>query len=105
MIFLDADDIWEPDALELLAGALHEDSVAVGAHGTVRFVDADGRLFEPGQAERRTRTRLQLVDGRLMRCPPEAPTTFGVLILRYILLTPGNLLVRRAAPIGSAASI
>ena len=96
VIFLDADDIWEPDALELLARALHEDSVAVGAHGIVRFVDADGRLFEPGQAERRTRTRLQLVGGRLVRCPPEAPTTFGVLILRDILFTPGNLLVRRA---------
>jgi glycosyltransferase involved in cell wall biosynthesis len=92
--FLDADDVWEPDALELLTGALRADPSAAGAHGVARFIGAGGELVEPGQAERRTRNRLALLDGRIVKCAPGAPTTFGVLILRDILLTPGNLVVR-----------
>jgi glycosyltransferase involved in cell wall biosynthesis len=93
--FLDADDMWEPNALEVLITALERDSDAAGAHGVARFIDADGNLFEHGQAEQRTRNRLGLVNRRIVSCPAGAPTTFSVLILRDILLTPGNLLVRR----------
>lgn len=35
------------------------------------------------------------MNGRIERCPAGAPTTFGVLILLDILLTPGNLVARR----------
>jgi glycosyltransferase involved in cell wall biosynthesis len=93
--FLDADDVWEPDALELLLRALGEDPAAAGAHGVARFIDPGGAWFDPGQAEQRTRSRLGLADGRIVACPSSAPTSFGILILRDILLTPGNLLVRR----------
>jgi glycosyltransferase involved in cell wall biosynthesis len=93
--FLDADDVWEPDALELLIRALREDRAAAGAHGLARFIDAGGGWYDRGQAEQRTRSRLGLADGRIVAVAPSAPSTFSILILRDILLTPGNLLVRR----------
>jgi glycosyltransferase involved in cell wall biosynthesis len=95
VVFLDADDIWEVNAVELLIGALEADPAAGGAHGLARFIDGMGAFLAAGDAECRTRTRLQVVNGRIVSCPVEAPTTFAALLFRYMPLTPGNLLARR----------
>ena len=40
--FLDSDDVWEPGALERLLALLSSNLAAVGAHGILRFIDAEG---------------------------------------------------------------
>src|SRR5437588_11487755 len=43
IVFLDHDDVWEPDALESLFGALERNPTAVGAHGLARYIDRVGK--------------------------------------------------------------
>jgi GT2 family glycosyltransferase len=94
-MFLDADDVLEPDALETLTAALNADSSAVGAHGTVRFIDDEGRRIRPGEGEAWTRERWALVNGKIVQWPLHLPTTLSVLVLLNRIRTPGSVLLRR----------
>lgn len=77
--FLDADDLWEPDALEVLIGALSQHPEAVGAHGIARYIDEKGNPIRTGELEEKLRTR-HLVNGRhLISAPAGTCTTFEML--------------------------
>jgi GT2 family glycosyltransferase len=95
VIFFDHDDVWEPAALATLHAALVADPAAVGAQGLARFIDAEDRPFEVGNAEAMGRERRAIVDGKAVDWPPGAPTTFNVLILTPRVWTPGQVLLRR----------
>jgi glycosyltransferase involved in cell wall biosynthesis len=94
-IFLDSDDVWEDDALELLAAALDRDSEAVGAHGPIRQIDANGDLIGHGQPL--PASRLTIHDDGLTVVANDAPTTFNVLVRLCVIYTTGAMLVRRRA--------
>jgi glycosyltransferase involved in cell wall biosynthesis len=97
VIFLDADDVWEPDALEVLVAALDTQPEAVAAHGIARYVDSQGALLRPGWLEEWGKDRRGVVEKHLIPWPLEAPTTFATLAFRQCIATPGVAMIRRAA--------
>ncbi len=97
IIFLDSDDVWEPNALATLAAALEAAPMAVAAHGIADYIDGEGRPLNAGWFEDWCRDRRELVEGRLVCLLPEAPTTYAALAYRQCIATPGVVLIRRAA--------
>jgi glycosyltransferase involved in cell wall biosynthesis len=95
VMFLDADDVLEPSALETLWRSLRAEPTAVGAHGLARFIAADGRQVRAGEAEAWGRDRRAIVGNKIVDWPVTAPTTLAVLILLNRLRTPGCALLRR----------
>jgi glycosyltransferase involved in cell wall biosynthesis len=96
-IFLDADDVWECDALAVLRAALCSDSGSVAVSGLSRYIDERGLPFQPGELEVWGRRRSGVVGQRLISWPTGQPTTLGVLAYRNCIGTPGQVLVRRTA--------
>lgn len=94
LIFLDADDVWEQDALEALLAALQDRPTAVGAHGKMRFIDEQGAPCRQSELPRHQR-RYGIADRRLAILGPGEPTTFAVLVVFCAISTPGQLLIRR----------
>jgi glycosyltransferase involved in cell wall biosynthesis len=97
-LFLDSDDLLEPDALEILILALEEDPNAVGAHGMFRYIDSQGRPVAVGRTYINPRWRRGIDCGWLKVWSDSAPTTFAVLAYAPIIMTSG-LLMRRAAKV------
>lgn len=96
VIFLDADDVWEKNALEVLVSTLEADPHAVAANGLSRMIDAGGCPCEPGELEMWGRTRWGVRGKRLEAWPIHAPTTLEVLAVRNCIYTTGQALVRRS---------
>lgn len=97
VIFLDADDLWEPNTLEVLVAALEEHPEMVAAHGLARYIDDKGRPIRPGKLEARIRNRKAIVNGRFVPWPMEKPTTFAVLAIDCYIVSAGSVLIRRSA--------
>jgi len=95
--FMDADDIWEPDALATLLVRLRECQEAVGAHGIAEFIDSAGNPINPGGFAAFGRRRLGYQDGRIREWPLDEPTVFETLVWTGPLYPPGLLLARRDA--------
>lgn len=93
--FMDADDIWEPSALEALLGRLLACPDAVGAHGLAEFIDASGTRLNPGGFSAFGRRRLGYRDGAIQEWPVGQPTVFETLVWTGPLYPPGLLLARR----------
>lgn len=96
VIFLDADDIWDSDALEVLVNALDAAPNAVAVHGTARYMDAAGQLFALGSLENWCAEPRRAV-ARWIGPVPQDRTTFAVLAWRLSIPTPGDVLIRRSA--------
>ena len=95
--FMDGDDVWVPNALEVLLEAVQADALAVGAHGLGDFIDESGRPVSPGAFASLGRQRTGSQGGRPRRWPIDAPTTFETLVVRSTVFPPGLVLVRAAA--------
>ncbi len=96
VIFLDQDDLWEPDTLADLSKALEANSGAVAVHGLARFIDGNGALWRPGEAEEMSRNRLGVAGKKLENWNLGQSTNFAVLAYRNCIWTPGQVLIRRA---------
>ncbi len=96
-MFLDHDDLWETDALDVLVGALEVHPVAVAASGLSRVIDERDQWVEPGELETWGRHRLGISGHRLVPWSPRDPTTLDVLAYQNYICTPGQVLIRRAA--------
>lgn len=96
--FLDHDDVWEPQTLELLIEALESRPEAVAAYGLAHYIDAQGRAFRPGELEAEQQGRKGVRDGRIVPLGDDAPTTFTALNLNEgcRIATPGQVLIRRS---------
>ena len=66
LMFLDADDLWHPDAVATLVDALDRRPDAAGAFVLAEYVDGDGNVMYPGDFPRHMRGREDLRDGRLV---------------------------------------
>jgi glycosyltransferase involved in cell wall biosynthesis len=97
IVFLDHDDVLEPDALQTLATALRANPEAVAAHGLARYIDSEGRPCRLGEAEAWTRDRLAIENNRLISWPLDRPTNFAVEAVVNRLFTPGQAMIRRRA--------
>jgi glycosyltransferase involved in cell wall biosynthesis len=95
VVFLDSDDLWEPDALETLIATLDDNRQYVASYGLARCIDHEGRLVPGDDLEERSRDRRGFRDGRLVRIPPQEPTSFAELVYHYWMVTPGTQLLRR----------
>jgi glycosyltransferase involved in cell wall biosynthesis len=96
--FLDHDDMWTPDALESLAGALAARPEASAAHGIATCVDPDGTpVAVPGVTDRLPFNRRGVVHGRVTTWPVDQPTEFINLAYEDCIASVGSILIRRAA--------
>ena len=95
--FMDADDVWEPEALATLVGRLMVSPGAIGAHGIADFIDEDGNPLNPGAFSAFGRRRLGYRDGAIREWPLDGPTEFDTLVWTGPLYPPGLLLARRDA--------
>jgi len=95
VIFIDADDVWEQDALESLSSALEANPQAVAAYGLARYIDSHGNRIREGEAEAGGRERHAVVGDHLEIRPLNEPTTFAMLAFRNRVMTSGAILIRR----------
>jgi glycosyltransferase involved in cell wall biosynthesis len=77
-LFLDADDLLEPAALEILVQALERSPQCIASHGLGRYVDAEGDLIEPGRLETYHQARWGVSGDRLRRWAEDEPTTWAL---------------------------
>ena len=97
ILFLDQDDVLEPEALQGLRDALTADVEAVAAHGLARYIDDQGCVWRPGEAEALTLKRFKVQGKRLIDVKGGEPTTFSTLVYRNCIWTPGQVLIRKTA--------
>ena len=97
LIFLDADDLWYPDALSTLVDALDRRPDAAGSFVLAEYIDDDGNLLYPGDFPRHMRGREDLRDGRLVPRDSNADVRFEHLFLSNLVYPPSCLLLRRPA--------
>jgi len=95
VLFLDADDVLERDALETLAALLDAHPDAPAAYGLARYIDGKGNRTRPGEAEQFGRTRQSIRGGRPVDHPVAEAACFAMLAYRNIIWTPGQVLIRR----------
>lgn len=95
VVYLDVDDVWEPDALETLLNALEAAPWASGAHGLSRHIDVHGRPIRAGEAEAYTRSRHAVRGENLVTVPLDQPTSFESEVICCHISTVGTVLFRR----------
>ena len=92
IIFLDNDDMWEPDALKILRDALDKNPSATAAAGFCRNMDADGAfLNDAPTAWQMERTRA----GKIEPCAANEAITYEVIVCQNPIISPGMVLIRR----------
>ncbi len=97
-IFMDSDDTWEPDALEVLLDALEAAPGAPAAHGFGRNMDEQGRALVDARGSDIVGLERPVIDARgWRRLAPHEPTPFEAFAVSCPIPTPGMVLVRRAA--------
>lgn len=97
VIFLDADDTWEPDALNILYSTFQSNPEHVGVYGSARYIDAEGARIRPGELEKACRNRKRYVNRRFVPIGPDEPTSFCTLLYGNCIHTPGVALLSREA--------
>lgn len=95
--FFDSDDVWEKDALETLVTALEANPGAPAAHALCRAIDPNGVQYPHDDHAERMRQRSAVVGDAVVPIPPSAPTSFGALLVKNYVTTPGTSLIRRSA--------
>jgi glycosyltransferase involved in cell wall biosynthesis len=93
--FFDHDDVWEPNALALLVGALEANPGCAAAHGLAQCILGNGERYALDNHAERTRKRSAVVGEKVVLLPLTASTTFGALLIENYVTTPGTSLVRR----------
>lgn len=97
VVFLDHDDIWEPDTLETLLAAIEEAPDSPAVYGISRFIDQSGQPHLPGWLENWHQERHEMRKGRLIPLSPRDRTTFASEIYENRISTMGQVLIRRSS--------
>lgn len=93
-VFLDSDDYWQPDALQVMSTFLNSHPNAVAVHGLTRFVDASGTAVRGDEGEQLSLQRYVRKGQHLKRDPSVGPLTFATLARRNVILSSGAVLIR-----------
>lgn len=96
VMFLDADDILLPGALETLVRALHEAPECAAAYGNAQYIDQSGNGIRQGELEEYTR-RLPVARGGKLAFVTSGRLAFESLVIWNSIATPGMGLIRAAA--------
>ena len=104
--FLDADDLWEAQTLEILVRTLREHEEVVACHCNAFYIDGDGHRIHEGVLEASSRSRFSFDGRRVINSRAQDPTTFAAAVTNCPIITPGCALMRREAfhQIGGFAS-
>jgi glycosyltransferase involved in cell wall biosynthesis len=95
IIFLDSDDIWYPETLEILSDCLEKNGDAAGAHGVADLIDHEGKPLTTKDQEI---SRRKYIDGILLRnLAQDQPSSFASLSYVNHIPTPGCVLLRKSA--------
>jgi glycosyltransferase involved in cell wall biosynthesis len=80
LTWIDADDVWEPFALQMLFDKISIDAKAAGAYGLARYIDKHGNPVELGSFSEFWNNRKGIKNRRLVELADDEPTTFIELI-------------------------
>jgi len=94
--FLDADDLWEPDALAVLIAALAADPRAVGAHGLACEIDSAGNRIGGDRRAEWGRNRHSVEGRQLRKTDPHEPTNFACVVYDPCFIV-GTIVIRHSA--------
>ena len=97
VIFLDSDDKWEAQALDVLLQALKDNPDCIAAHGLARATNLQGVLYEGDDLADLMRRRRAVTTSGLVDVPISEPTTFSAMLVYNWIVTPGTCLIRRSA--------
>jgi glycosyltransferase involved in cell wall biosynthesis len=97
VVFLDSDDVWEPEALAILLETMESEVDIVGAYGLARYIDSTGNPVREGELEGSRRLRASYYNGTVVATELHEPTTFYTLVVACCIQTPGVLMLRRSA--------
>ena len=97
VMFLDADDVLLPNALDILLLGFENNPEAVGVYGCAQSINAGGELINIGKFTAWTDNRFGIVNNRPQKWPIDSPTTFEVLVMGNCVVTPGTMLIKRTA--------
>ena len=100
LLFLDADDLWDSEALATLVDALDRRPDAAGAFVLAEYIDGDGNVLDAGDFPRHMRGREDLREGRLVPRDTAADVQFEHLFLANLVYPPAAFCC--AAPRGSS---
>jgi len=78
--WIDADDAWEPFALQILFDKISIDTKAAGAYGLARYIDQYGYPVDLGSFSEFWNNRKGIRNKRLVNLANDEPTTFNELI-------------------------
>jgi len=96
--FMDHDDVWLPDALAVLRGALEAHPESIAAHGLADTIDGEGQPADEGRADggfaNFGRKRMSCENGRLVPWDISKPTTFESLYPISRLFPLGLVMIR-----------
>jgi glycosyltransferase involved in cell wall biosynthesis len=95
VVFLDSDDIWEPEALAALVAALDANPRHSSAHALAKCVDPEGRPIQGDDLIDRMVQRKGYRGRQLLDIDPDCPTTFAEMVVANYIVTPGLQLIRR----------
>jgi glycosyltransferase involved in cell wall biosynthesis len=93
--FMDADDVYLPQALERLVGVLDSRADVVACHGLGDFIDESGHPVRTGEFAAIGRNRITCTGGRISPVPLECDSTFANVVTASSMFPPGLLLTRR----------
>jgi glycosyltransferase involved in cell wall biosynthesis len=94
VIFMDADDLYMPDALESLLAAAQAHPECIGAHGVADYIDGSGKALRPGEFASYCRERLAVQGSAIAPLRAGAPTDLAALLVKAFH-PPGVFIVRR----------
>ncbi len=96
--FMDNDDLWLPDSLQVLRDALEAHPESIAAHGLADTVDENGQPMDHKRADggflKFGRQRMSCENGRLVPLDLSKPTTFESLYPVSRLFPSGLVLIR-----------
>lgn len=95
LTFLDSDDRWLPDALEVLTGHLDAHADLVSVYGLARCIDGDDQLIPGDDLQQSMHARFEYRGRQLVALSSDEPTTFAGMVFENYPFTPGLHLVRR----------
>lgn len=97
IIFLDNDDLWLPETLQLLRDFLQAHPQAPAVHGHGSYINQDGQPIKHGKMETGCRARHLYNGKKITNVDANHPTTFQTLATLCSIWTPGLALVRTEA--------
>ncbi len=95
-IFLDSDDVWEPNCLEILIAAYKSTSDSLIVYGYARYIDSESSPIPMRDLSDTYKIRYAFTNKTRIEIPWDYPTTFESLIYQNSIISAGLVLIPRS---------